>query len=523
MTLRPKVLVLFLGLATCGAAAGKAQHIAGLGTLDFPTSSRSAPAQAAFAQGMLLLHLFEYPAAAQAFQRAESLDPDFALAYWGEAMTATHPVWNQQSVEAGRAALAKLGADPASRAAKAPTAREKAWLASAEVLYGDGRKAERDRRFEQAMEKLAADYPGDDEAKLFQSLGLLGLSQGERDVGNFLRAAEIAKEVYRRNPDHPGAAHYWIHGMDDPEHAAGAREAANALSKIAPDAGHGQHMTAHIFMALGMWDAVVAANEKAERVVAQQMRSKGQPPYSCGHYAEWLQYGYFQLGRERDGYQVLLDCKREGQVVLDWMRAHPQQAIGPMRSPAELKARLDGSLLSMRAVAIVETARYRQQAAAVDVDTSDVGRSRGWAIFSTGLAHAWSGDAGAAAGDLAALQGVIAQPADADEDAHTLAYLRLMMQMLQAVLDERAGKLDQALQMLAEASAAYDAIPFDFGPPVPVKPPRELRGELLLKHQRPAEALVEFDRALKSAPERALSLRGRAQALAALGEGGRRR
>jgi tetratricopeptide (TPR) repeat protein len=269
-------------------------------------------------------------------------------------------------------------------------------------------------------------------------------------------------------------------------------------------------------MALGMWDAVVAANENAQRVVAAQMRSKGQPTYSCGHYAEWLQYAYFQLGRERDGYQLLLDCAREGKVLLDWSRAHPQQAVGAARSPAALKQRLDSSLLSMRAVAIVESPRYRRQAAAMDVDVSDVGRGRGWALFTQGLERAWRGETGAAAGDLAELQKLLAQPPEADEDSHTGAYLQLMAQMLEAVLAERAGELDRALQLLAAASTAYQAIPFDFGPPVPVKPPRELRGELLLAHQRPAEALADFDLALKSAPRRALSVQGRARALAAL-------
>ena len=70
------------------------------------------------------------------------------------------------------------------------------------------------------MEKMAEDYPQDDEAKLFLALALLGVSQGERNVPNFLRAAAIAKNVYAHNPEHPGAAHYWIHGMDDPAHAA---------------------------------------------------------------------------------------------------------------------------------------------------------------------------------------------------------------------------------------------------------------------------------------------------------------
>jgi predicted Zn-dependent protease len=277
-------------------------------------------------------------------------------------------------------------------------------------------------------------------------------------------------------------------------------------------------MTAHIFMALGMWDAVVAANEAGLRVVADEMRAKGQPAYACGHYAEWLQYGYFQQGRDREGFQMLLDCRREGAAILDWFRAHPDQRVGGMRTPTALKARIDGSLVSMRAVAIVESERFRRQAAAMDLDVSDIGRDKGWAIFSRGLEQAWRGDSRQAARSLAAMRALIAQKPDADESATTTAYLRVIEQMLEGVVAEKSGDRARALKLVAEAAAGYDAIPFDFGPPVPVKPPHELRGEMLLSAKRPAEALAEFDLALKSAPRRAQSLLGRARAFAAMGD-----
>ena len=97
------LFLLLLWSASVWATTVAPHRIDGLGSLSFPTSTRSESAQAAFEQGMLLLHLFEYPRAEQAFQAAERIDPAFAMAYWGEAMTATHPVWNQQNIEQGRA------------------------------------------------------------------------------------------------------------------------------------------------------------------------------------------------------------------------------------------------------------------------------------------------------------------------------------------------------------------------------------------------------------------------------------
>ena len=256
-----------------------------LGTIDFPTSGAPA-AQAQFTRGVLLLHSFEYQDAAQAFRAAQRIDPAFALAYWGEALTYTHPVWNEQDGNAARAALLRLGPTPAARRAKALTPREQAYLDAVEILYGEGSKPARDTAYSLAMERLVARFPADREAKVFYALSLLGLNQGVRDTATYLRAAAIVQPVFQANPNHPRAAHVLIHAYDDPIHASLGLAAARAYSKIAPDAAHAQHMTTHIFLALGMWDEVVSQNE----IAAGPDRAAWAPH----HYTEWLGYGYLQ-------------------------------------------------------------------------------------------------------------------------------------------------------------------------------------------------------------------------------------
>jgi tetratricopeptide (TPR) repeat protein len=486
-----------------------------LGHLSFPTSTHSRPAQAAFEQGMLWLHLFEYEHAADAFQAAERLDPDFVMAYWGEAMTHTHAIWNQDDPEAARAALAKLGPTVQARAAKAHTAREQAYLDAAEKLFGPGTLHERDNAFLQAMAAMSKNYPRDDEAQLFYSLALLGVTRGDRNIPNYLHAADIAKRVYAHNPQHPGAAHYWIHGMDDPEHAAGALIPARALSKIAPDAGHAQHMVSHIFMALGMWEDVVTANVNALRVIAEERRAAQRPMVTCGHYAEWLQYSYYQLGRQHDAQNVLDQCMAEGKAAQDWYHAHPDQSNPGGMPVSRMKARYDDSLVTMRATAIVESESDRARNAAVALDVSDVGRSAGWDAIGKGFAAAKAGDVAAAAIDLAELKAIAKQPPGKGETSAQTEYLEILGLLLQGVIAQAGNHIDEAISAAKEAARRYDALPFDFGPPVPVKPPHELVGELLLQAGRPKEALAEFDSSLKTAPRRALSLAGRAQALAA--------
>ena len=125
-----------------------------LGTISFPTSGSPA-AHADFITGVLYMHSFEYDEAAEAFREAQRKDPAFAMAYWGEAMTYTHPIWNQQDAAAARATLGRLAPTREARAARAPTARERAWLETVEILYGDGSKARRDKPKNACKERAA--------------------------------------------------------------------------------------------------------------------------------------------------------------------------------------------------------------------------------------------------------------------------------------------------------------------------------------------------------------------------------
>ena len=150
-----------------------------LGVIDFPNSGPEA-AQADFVRGVLLLHNFQYPQAATAFQAAQKVAPDFALAYWGEAMTYNHGLWMEQDLDKSRAVLARLGPTAETRLAKAATAREKGYLLAVEALYGEGTKLERDLAYMEEMRKLRERYPDDLEAAAFYALSVLASAQGER-------------------------------------------------------------------------------------------------------------------------------------------------------------------------------------------------------------------------------------------------------------------------------------------------------------------------------------------------------
>ena len=511
-----KKIFLFVLLLPVSAGLLQAQTIPGLGTATFPTSTDSTAAQSDFIRGLLLLHLFEYTDAAKSFVAAEKADPGFAMAYWGEAMTFNHPVWNQVDVSAGQAALAKIGATPEERARRIADPRERLYMSAVEILYsGKSDKRERDAQYASAMEQLAQVYPKDDEAQLFYALALLGKSEGVRDVPTYLKAAEIARAVFARNPDHPGAAHYWIHGMDDPQHAAGALEAARALSKIAPDAGHAQHMCSHIFMALGMWDDVVQANIAAIHVTDRQSAAEGKSSKHCGHYNYWLEYGYLEQGRIGEAKEVVAGCRAEAGE--SGMATRALGTVDPDDSSV-------GSFAEMRSRYIVDSSRWNGEVAGWDADLGGALMPEFNYAFGTGFAAAELGDVAAARESLASLDQLLTQlptlfehaGLPADDPARRVPKIQKLQ--IEAVILSAEGHGDQAIASMQQAIATGKDLPYAFGPPSPEKPSEELLGELLLKANRATEAREAFEASLKRAPRRAESLLGLARAESMMGD-----
>jgi len=459
-----------------------------LGVIVFPNSG-SAAAQPAFIRGVKLLHSFEFEDAAASFRAAQQADPGFALAYWGEAMTYTHGLWNEQDLPAARAVLARLGATPEERQAKAPTPREQTWLASAEILYGEGPKARRDTLFSHALEQLRAAEPADDEAQAFYALSLMSLSQAVRNVPTYMRAGAIAQDVLRRNPEHPGAAHYVIHAFDDPVHAPIGLYAAQRYSQIAPGADHAQHMTTHIFLALGMWPEVVQQNAIASGPDSATWRP--------GHYTSWMQYGLLQEGRYADARRLL-----------ELTRAN---------MPAQPRPGARFYLVLMRAQQVINAEEWHDPVLDWKVDTTGIGTSpRAIAVFTDGFAAYKRGNLDAAA---SAADRIAAINAQGKSDRYGRVETAVALEKeLRGLVHIGAGRQAEGLALLREATKFEDGLAAEYGPPDIVKPTHELLGEVLLAQGQFAEAQQEFTRALAMAPGRSLSLLGLAHAARATGD-----
>jgi tetratricopeptide (TPR) repeat protein len=462
--------LLALGLLLAQPVHGQAPR---LGTIDFPTSVRG-QAQDQFLRGVLYLHSFEYDAAANAFREAQRLSPGFAMAAWGEAMTYNHPVWDQQDRAAALAALTRLGGSPEERARKAPTERERAWLHAVEVLYGAGSKIQRDTVYSAAMEEIARRWPGDLEAQTFYALSLMGMSQTTRVVPAYMRAGAIALAAMEKNSDHPGAAHYVIHAFDDPVHAPIGLPAARAYSRIAPGAAHAQHMTTHIFLALGMWNEVVSQNV----IASGEDRAAWKP----GHYTAWLGYGLLQQGR-----------MNEARKHLELVRSH---------MTADEPAPRRGSLMMMRAAHLINAESWPDTSLLFRIDPAGVNPAITSAdAFAVGFARYQRHEMSSAAEHLA-----------------SITHAPVLRLELEGLLTLARGDTARALTILEQATAIEDTLPMAFGPPDIVKPSHELLGEVFMELQRPADAKREFLRALALAPGRMRALLGLRRAATAEGD-----
>ena len=455
-----------------------------LGVIEFPNSG-SAEAQDHFLTGVLLMHNFEYDDAAAAFQRAHEKDPNFGMAYWGEALSHYRPVWGRENLSKGRDAL--TGAAKAKRL----TERERGYIDAARILFGEGDKENRWQRYSDAMEQLYRAHPGDLEAASFYAVSLFGTTGRVRDTRTYMRIAAIAEDVFLENPDHPGALHYLIHSFDDPVHAPLGLRYARRYSKVASSAPHAQHMPTHIFLALGMWEECVSSNIDSWESSEARVKRLGLGSDSRGYHALWwMQYGYLQMGR--------FDEARQRLAVIE----HDAKVSGTRLAR--------GHHAYMRSQFLIDTEQWDLDLMPVDADGID---ARGWGsnALAEGMRAVKTGDRAAAERWLARLRDYSSKHADR---SRSLPIVVLELEGL-LLLDK---KPKAALEKLRAAAAMEEETEFGYGPPFPAKPAFELLGDALLGLDRPEEAAEAYRSSLDRAPRRGLSLKGLRNAAKATGD-----
>lgn len=467
-----------------------------LGTVHFPVSC-TPEAQKSFENGVALLHSFWYEEAEKTFLSVEKQDPKCAMAYWGEAMSLWHQLWNQP--DAGvikRASGALKKADKA----KGATERERDYIQAAKAFYSDSKKADheaRARAYSVAMQKVYERYPDDHEAGAFYALSLLA-SEPDDDTtfANRKQAGAILEKLFDAEPNHPGIAHYLIHTYDKPQLAQLGLPAARRYAQIAPSAPHAVHMPSHIFARVGDWPDSIQSNLAS---IAATHKATGMHMGGGGHEfhaMDFLIYAYLQSGREVDAAKVIEYVKTMQAMHMGGMD-RDMQAFAMSKFPA---------------MYAMELHRWSDAAALPVIEKASPG-DRAYTWWSKAIGSARSGDLAGAKRDLAEIE-KIRQNALERKKKYAADDAEMYQQEASAWVLRGEGKDEEATAALRKVADHEDAV----GEEQTSTPAREMLAEMLLEMKHPEQALAEYKGDLRFNPKRFNGLYGAAQAAEMAGQ-----
>jgi hypothetical protein len=512
------VAAVALGIAACEDRKAESAPdpgrplLEGLSGHSMSITTRSPVAQKYFDQGLRLSYAFNHPEAVRAFEVAGKLDPSCAMCFWGVALALGPNINAPMDPNAVAPAVAAV----ASAQALAPkvTAREQAYIAAIGARYSAAQDADRaalDRAYAEQMRALAKQYPDDLDAQTLAAEAIMDLTPWDywtkdgEPKGATAEIVGLLEGVLARNPDHPGANHYYIHAIEASREPGKALASAKRLETLATSAGHLVHMSAHTYMRVGDYAAASLANErgaKADEEYLAWCRSGG--IYPAAYYPHNLHFLWASQTMEGKSAAAIetakkLHAKLPPQAVVEFPPAEEQV---PVAYYALVRFGKLDEMLAQPAPA--ETQRY----------------ANGMWHYARGMAFAGKDLLEDARAELALLDAAAAEPATKalQFPAATAAQLlELASRVLTAEIAARDGKHAEALAALETAKQLEYAMNYTEPPPW-YFPVRQMEGAALLAMNEPAKAEVVFREDLVIYPENGWGLFGLAESLRAQGK-----
>jgi tetratricopeptide (TPR) repeat protein len=446
------------------------------GIVHFETSCNET-AQRRFDRAMRYQHSFWYQSSKEIFEETLKADPECGIAYWGIALSLLlnpHVPPPAKNLAEGAAAIAKA------KSVGAKSQRERDFIDALAVIYADHENVPRGVRVQnylKAMETLAARYPNDDETQILYGIALnAAASPNDKTYANQLKGAAILEPIFKRQPRHPGVAHYLIHLYDTPALAEKGLEAARLYAKIAPGASHAQHMPSHIFTRVGYWKESIDSNAVSLRVAKE-----AKEPHEQLHAMDYQVYAYLQLGQDQ-----------KAKAVIDEMTAvagfTETYFVGPY------------ALAASPARYALERADWKA-AADLTVRPSPLANIQAITHFARALGAARSGNPEAAKTDITKLD-ELREKLVAAKDGYWSEQVDIQGKVASAWVLYAEGKHAEALKAMSAAADAEDRTEKHPVTPGVPKPARELYGVMLLERGNPKDALVAFEAVLKKEPNR---------------------
>lgn len=480
-----------------------------LGNLEHPITTSSPTAQQYFNQGLRLIYGFNHYEAIKSFKEGLKHDSTCAMCYWGIAYalgpninlpmdtSAVRPAW-----EAVQQALRFNGG---------VTPMERAYIEALSRRYSRDPSANRaslDSAYAEAMRLVSYAYNNGDDAATLYAEALMDLrpwnywtNGGRAKAPSTLEQLAVLERVVRRNPDHPGACHYYIHAIEASNEAGKALACAERLGGLMPGAGHLVHMPTHIYIRLGKWD--VAADRNVHAVHADEEYIKERKPtgvYPMAYYPHnyhMMWYALNMLGRSKDALEAARGVIKN--VPVDAVRqAPPLEYFSPTVLFTLARFSKWDDILSQPA------------------PPKDLRYTTGIWHYVRGLAYTGQDKLDAAAGERDKLVAIATEvPADAYANLNSVqSLLAIARGHLEGEMAARQGRTQEAVMHLRKAAADEDELTYDEPPPWYL-PIRQRLGAVLLEAGRPVAAEQAFRQDLVRRPENGWSLQGLAQSLRA--------
>jgi tetratricopeptide (TPR) repeat protein len=505
---------LLLG-ATLAAASGPADSVplyTDLGNYHFAVTTKTKTAQAYFDQGLRLVYAFNHAEAIRAFTQATKLDPGCAMCYWGIALAYGPHVNAGMDSAAGVAAWAAL--QQAQKNATKVTVRERAYIAALANRYAAVPPADRaplDSAYAHAMAKVVAQYPTDLDAATLYAESLMDLSPWNywnRDGTPRPDTPTIVAQLERviaKNPNHPGACHYYIHAVEAtaPEKAV---PCAERLAALMPGAGHMVHMPGHIYIRVGRYNDAIMANEHAVHTDEMYLMEEKPAPgvYSIGyvpHNYHFLAFAATMAGRSQEA----LEAAKKTSATTQYEVAR-QIPIAEIYVPYQF-------------LTMVTFAKW-DDILALPIPPSDLSYSYALAQYARGVAYAATAKWPEA---QASLDSVVQARATMKPDYATAGWstpatvVAIAEHSLRGEIALRKGDAAEAVTHFQAAADAEDGLLY-IEPPDWYYPVRHSLGLALLKANQPDKAEAVYLQDLKRFPNNGWALFGLAQALEAEGK-----
>lgn len=488
-----------------GAVAPRLQNV---GKHTFPVTTRSEQAQRFINQGLNLTYGFNHAEAGRAFAEAARLDPDAAMAYWGQALVLGPNINAPMAPDEEPKALAQLR--KAQSLKNKVSQRERDYI-DALALRFTGKPEDRaaaDQAYAGAMRILQETYPDDLDAATLYAEAVMDLrpwnywTKDGRPYDQTQEVIEALDRVLARNPDHPGALHYWIHLWEASNTPEKAEAAADRLLPLAPAAGHLVHMPGHIFQRVGRYSDAMKANEMAilaDEDYITQCRAQGL--YPLGYYPHNVHFLWFAASMAGQS-KIALDAANK-----------TAQAI-PLNALKEVP--ILQSFLLAPDYAMVRFGRWDDILSA-PAPRADTMFTRAVRHYARGMAFIRKKDFSAATKEIEAVRKIANDPKLIETPSSMSlnlanSVLNVGVTVLDGELAAAQGNYDVAIAHLDKAVRYHDNLiytePDDWHQPV-----RHVLGAVLLDAGRPAEAEAVYWDDLRHNPKNGWSLFGLAKAL----------